>query len=76
MREPLCALVEIYGEDSPEVAFLRYFRDTVLAETTEGKALIEHYYQLSPALVRAMREDEELKAQLRDLSSTLLQLME
>ena len=68
--------MEIYGEHSPEVAFLRYFRDNVLAETTEGKALIEHYYQWSPALVRAMREDEALKAQLKDLSSTLLQMME
>ena len=76
IRERLCALAEIYGEHSPEVALLRYFRDNVLAETAEGKALIEHYYQWSPALVRAMREDEALKAQLKELSSTLLQFME
>ena len=76
IRERLCALAEIYGEHSPEVALLRYFRDNVLAETTEGKALIEYYYRWSPALVRAMREDEALKAQLKDLMSGMLQLME
>ncbi len=76
IRERLCALAEIYGEHSPEVALLRYFRDNVLAETAEGKALIEHYYRWSPALVRAMREDKALKAQLKDLMSGMLQFME
>jgi len=76
IRESLCALAEIYGEHSPEVAFLRYFRDNVLAKTAEGQELIAEYYRWSPLLVRVLKEDEAFKAQLKDLSSTLLQVME
>ena len=73
VREPLCALAEIYGEHSQEVALLRYVRDTVLAKSSEGQELIEYYYRWSPALVKAMREDKALKAQLKDLSNGILQ---
>ena len=76
IREPLCAFVEIYGEYSEEVTLLRYFRDNVLTMTTEGQELIKQYYQWSPRLVRTMREDEVFKAQLKDLSDSILLLMQ
>ncbi len=76
IREPLCVFVEIYGEYSEEVTLLRYYRDNVLTMTTEGQELIKQYYQWSPRLVRTMREDEVFKAQLKDLSDSILLLMQ
>lgn len=76
IREPLCAFAEIYGEHSHEVRFLRDFRDNVLAKSPEGRLLIEQYYRWSPELVIAMREDDELREQLEDLSNSILPLLQ
>ena len=62
----LCAAQEIYGEDSREVALLRNVRDTLLNKTPEGKALIELYYQWSPAIVKALQEDGVVKGRTQE----------
>ena len=67
-----CAVQAIYGEDSREVALLRNVRDNLLSETPEGKALIELYYQWSPAIVTALQEDGVVKEELRQMIDSIL----
>jgi hypothetical protein len=71
----LCAAKEIYGEDSKEVELMRYARDNILKSTAEGQELIKLYYEWSPAIVKAMEEDEEIKEQIRELIDGLLPLI-
>jgi hypothetical protein len=68
--------VEIYGEDSEEVAQLRALRDDVLSKTPEGRQLITLYYLWSPVIVNAMEEDETLKAELKSLVDGVLMTIE
>ncbi len=43
----------VYGSyDCPEVWTLRRFRDYTLKQTAPGRALVQCYYAVSPALVR------------------------
>jgi hypothetical protein len=70
-----CAVRELYGEDSKEVALLRNFRDTILDKTAEGKALISLYYQLSPAIVTAMEHGEGIKKEMKTVIDGILPLM-
>ena len=70
-----CAVEEMYGKDSKEVALLRNFRDTILDKTAEGKALISLYYQLSPAIVTAMEHGEGIKKEIKTVIDGILPLM-
>jgi len=74
-NEP-CPLMAIYGEGSEEIAVLRYFRDSVLSQTTEGKKLIGLYYVWSPVIVKAMEEDEEFKAWVKEKIDSVLPMIE
>lgn len=71
-----CPTEEIYGTASPETQLLRGLRDTVLSRTPEGQELIKLYYTWSPFLVEAMRNDEELKAQLKETVDKILQVID
>lgn len=71
----ICPFQELYGEHSREVAYLRYMRDKVLRKTPEGRELIKLYYQLSPAIVRAMEEDQLFKEELREITEGLLSMI-
>ena len=73
-EEP-CFLKSIYGEDSEEVDFLRYYRDEVINETLVGQELIKFYYQWNPFIVKAMEEDEEFKEQLKEMIDGVLGLI-
>jgi hypothetical protein len=68
----LCAAQEIYGEDSREVELLRNARDNILNKTSEGKALIELYYQWSPAIVKALKGDAVLKGELKKMIDEIM----
>ena len=68
----LCAMEEIYGEDSREVTLLRNVRDTILNKTPEGKALVELYYQWSPAIVKALQEDGAVKEELKKIIDSIM----
>jgi hypothetical protein len=59
-----------------EVELLRYFRDNVLNKTTEGQELIRLYYELIPAIAKAMEEDEEFKEELKKIIDGTLPLIE
>jgi len=69
---PICTAEQIYGVYSEETKHLRFFRDNVLNKTQEGRELIRLYYKWSPAIVKAMGEDEELKEQMKELIDGIL----
>ncbi len=70
-----CPVLRILGEDSPEVQLLRDFRDDILAQTPEGREIIQLYYALGPVIVKAMDEDEVFEAELRELLEGVLVLI-
>ena len=74
-KRGLCSALRIYEEDSEEVKLLRYIRDNVLSETPTGRELIKLYYQWSPVVVKAMEEDAELKAEMKELIDEVLGLV-
>ena len=70
-----CTSELIYGENSEEVALLRYIRDNVLNQTPEGQELIRLYYQWSPVIVKAMEADEEFKDDVKEMIDGVLMLI-
>ena len=70
-----CATQIIYGEDSEKVELLRDFRDNVLSKTHEGQEIIRLYYQWSPAIIRAMEEDEKFKEEVNELIDDILAIL-
>ena len=75
VRRGICLAANIYGEDSDEVAILRYLRDKVLGRTPEGREIIRLYYSWNPIIVRAMKNDEEFKEQLKETIDCILLLV-
>jgi hypothetical protein len=71
----ICPIEEIYGEDAEETEILRYLRDTFLNQTPEGQELIRLYYEWSPAIVKAMEEDEEFKEEIKGMVDGVLPLI-
>lgn len=70
-----CASEQIYDMNAPELYILRKFRDEVLNKTPGGRQLIKLYYQLSPAIVKAMEGDEEFKEEVRGLIDAALMMI-
>jgi len=70
-----CIARSVYGNGSEEVKVLRKFRDDVLSQTPEGQELIKLYYQWSPAIVKAMEEDEEFKEDIKEMVDGVLELI-
>jgi len=71
-----CPTEEIYGEGADEAQLLRSFRDNILSKTPEGKEMIRLYYQLSPAIVRAMEEDKKFKEEIKKIIDGILPMTE
>ena len=69
-----CPAESIYGEGSLEVTLLRAVRDTVLSQTPEGREIIKLYYQWSPVVTMALRNDEAFKAEVKELLDGILSL--
>jgi hypothetical protein len=69
-----CPSEEIYGESSLEVTLLRAVRDTVLSQTPEGREIIKLYYQWSPVITMALRNDKAFKAEMKELLDGILSL--
>ena len=74
-KSRICAAELIYGEHSAEAELLRVIRDTVLRRTPEGQEIIKLYYQWSPILVNAIKNDEEFKEEIKELTDGILQLI-
>lgn len=50
------------GDDCYELTAFRRFRDQALLPTEEGRALVEEYYRLAPAIVTAMELCQDTEA--------------
>jgi hypothetical protein len=74
-EEKPCPTEKIYGEYAKETEFLRYFRDHVLSKTPEGQELTRLYYEWSPAILRAMEEDEEFREAAKEMVDKILPLL-
>jgi len=72
----MCPAEKIYGEHSNETELLRYFRDTILARTVEGRELIKLYYLWSPVIVKALEEDVESKQEIKGMVDSILPMIE
>ena len=70
-----CFTEEIYGEYAEETELLRCFRDNLLGKTPEGQEIIRIYYEWSPVIVKLMREDKELKEEVKALIDGVLPLI-
>lgn len=51
------------------------FRDEVLSKSAAGRECIKLYYQLSPALVRAMAENKAFKREVKEILDLIVPLM-
>jgi hypothetical protein len=71
----ICPVEEVYGESANETTLLRYFRENVLSQTPEGRELIKLYYQWSPVIVKAMKEDEGFKKEIKEMIDGVLGLV-
>ena len=71
-----CSIDFLLDADDPRLDLLRQFRDEVLSHTPEGQELIDRYYELSPALVQAMKEDEAFKEYVQETLDGILPLTE
>lgn len=71
----ICPSETIYGEFAEETELLRYLRDNVLSKTREGQEIIRLYFELSPAIVEMMEEDEEFKEEVKEMIDSILPLI-
>ncbi len=53
-----CVAFKNLPDDCEVLTKLRAFRDTYLAQTTDGKALVQEYYAIAPALVENINARE------------------
>ena len=70
-----CPVEEIYGEYSVEVELLRNFRDSVLSSNLLGQEITKRYYELCPALVKAMRDDKVFKGEVKEMLERIMPLI-
>ena len=71
-----CPLAVVLENDETKLNILRLFRDSILSQTPEGQEIIRLYYQWSPAIVKAMEEDEEFKQDVKEMIDGVLGLIE
>lgn len=70
-----CAIEEIYGESSAQAALLRQFRDSMLMKSPEGRAIIELYYRWSPLIAQAVREDDQVREEIKVLVGDMIEVI-
>jgi len=76
IQTTFCPSSLIYGEYSKETELLRSLRDNVLSKTNEGQKVIKLYYLWSPVIVRAMKQDEDFKDDIKELVDGFLEMIE
>ena len=75
-EEPFCPFGYALNNDPEKIEMLRRFRDEVLIKTPVGREYIKLYYRWGPVAVHIMKEDEELKEEVKALLEELLPLIE
>ena len=71
----ICLAEKIFGEYSEQTELLRYFRDNVLNQTSEGQEIIRLYYELSPTIVKAMEEDKQFSEEVKKMIDGVLEVI-
>jgi len=71
-----CPAELLYGEDGEETELLRYLRDTFLSRSPGGREIIRLYYRYSPAIAEALREDEDLKKEVKKMADAILAVLQ
>lgn len=71
----LCPMEQLYGRDSKEVRLLRNFRDRVLSSSPAGEFITRLYYEWSPYIAAAMKEDAGFKRGAKAMIDGMLPLM-
>lgn len=72
----LCIIETLLFEDEESLNTLRKLRDEVLSKTKGGRALIDLYYKVSPAMVEVIEDNPTLKAKLLGLLKATIPLVE
>ncbi|MCD2491296.1 hypothetical protein LQE92_01470 [Lacrimispora sp. NSJ-141] len=69
------AVCESFGkpDDCQELQSLRKFRDTYMMKSEDGRALVEEYYEVAPAIVTCMDMEEDRAGIYRSVWSTYLE---
>ena len=70
-----CAILNVYGDNSEEVALLRKYRDEVLNNTLVGQEIIRLYYLWFSAIVKAMDENEQFKREIQEVIDRILPMI-
>ncbi|HRS71422.1 MAG TPA: hypothetical protein P5175_06180 [Anaerohalosphaeraceae bacterium] len=70
------ATVAFGSYDSPEVKFLRAFRDEVLCKCLPGRVFIRLYYTVGPSLALLVKHSSILRKMARTLLSALIRIIE
>jgi hypothetical protein len=70
-----CPMTFALGDDSKDINILRRFRDEVLSKTPAGREIIKLYYQWSPAIVKAMEQDEGFKEEVKEMIEIILPMV-
>ncbi len=70
-----CLAEKIYGLHSEETELLRFFRDSVLKRTPEGREIIRLYYKWNPAIVKAMEADEGFQEDMKSMIDGILPMI-
>ena len=70
-----CPMTFALGEDSKDLNTFREFRDEVLSKTPVGQEIIKLYYQWSPAIIKAMEQDEGFKEDVKGMIEGVLPLV-
>jgi hypothetical protein len=72
------ACVEYMGkaDDCAELATLRAFRDGYMASTDDGKALINEYYAVAPAIARKIQRSDKASEYFQDIYQTILRCID
>lgn len=64
------------SDDCEELSTLRAFRDGYLAKTEQGKALIDEYYQIAPAIVDKIEKSPNKDEYFQDIYQTVLRCVD
>jgi len=63
--KPSCAAEAVLNGDEESLSLLRDFRDNDLLKSETGKKYVDLYYQYSPAIVKLIEQNPDLKQQVR-----------
>ncbi len=70
-----CLFVNLYGEGSPEVVFLRNYRDVRLKNNVIGKAIILLYRHFSPPMSKLVKQNKAFRRLFRVLLDPLIKCL-